>query len=102
MDGDEEKEGDQDKGKDIEIIEPPEIADSREPGDGKVGFLVRMEFLFEGEDFFLAETEVSAAKPVGMQLPSLNKLIEIRLLNFEEVPDLVGRKQIIHCIIFNR
>ena len=66
MDGDEEKEGDQDKRKDVEVIESPEIADAHEPRNGKRSFFIGVKFLFEGEDFLLSKTEVSATKFVGV------------------------------------
>jgi len=97
MEDDEEKEGDQDEGKDIEVIEAPEIENPHKPWKGERGLLVGMQFLFQGEDLLLSKTKVSPAQFVGVQFSFLNELVEVGLLKLKEALDLLRRKQIIHC-----
>ena len=75
----------QKEGDNIEVIEPPEIADPRQQGHLMRFFgLFGRELKAKVEDFFLAEPEISAADFVGMKFSLLNEPFDALLVGFQE------------------
>jgi hypothetical protein len=89
--GDNEKKNhDNEKGKNVEVVEAPKISDPCQPRRGKLGSSGRIELLPEGQHLVLPEAEVGPSDLVSLKFSLLNELMELRVLNLEEGLDLFG------------
>jgi hypothetical protein len=88
-DYDEEQNRDEEKGKNVEIIESPKIAEPRKPGNRRACFLFGVELLTQDEDVLFTETKEGAANFIGVEFPVSGETIEPSLLELKELFDFL-------------
>ena len=95
-DGKEKQNDNQEKGENVEVIEPPEIAQARGPRNRSASFGRGTNFMFETQNFVFPKTEVGAAKFKGMEFLLPNQAIHRGIVDLEETFDFLRGKEIIH------
>ncbi len=91
------QEDDEQKRKDVEIIEAPKIAQPLEKrrSGGRL-FSSGQELVAQGQDFFFPETHVRAADFIGVKLAILEEFFKLFLIDFEKVFNLLDGQHVIH------